>query len=66
MPETRNFGQILNTETLANMETLLALFPPAELQSFYAEFSQQMLLTTTAQLERHQAMQKLLEILAEG
>jgi len=55
----------LNSNKVANMETLLLLFPAYELRNFYAEFSQQMLLTNTAQVERHEALLKLLDIMAE-
>lgn len=58
-----------NTTTkaqLENLNTLLLLFPAQELQSFYAEYSKQMLLTTTTQIERSQAIEKLLQILAEN
>lgn len=54
------------TEKNKNLETLLLLFPASELQQFYNEHSQQMLLTTAAQLERHQALQELLAILAKN
>lgn len=53
----------LNATAVNELETLLLLFPAAELKSFYDEFSQQMLLTTTTQVERHEALQELLRLL---
>lgn len=57
---------ILNDEKLNDLETLLALFPPADLQAFYNEFSTQMLLKTSTQVEHHEAMQELLKILCRN
>lgn len=53
----------LDAQKVKDMESLLLLFPPSELEQFYAEHSQQMLLTTKADIERHEALQKLLQIL---
>lgn len=56
----------LSATAVNELETLLLLFPAAELKAFYDEFSQQMLLTTTRQVERHEAMQELLRVLADA
>lgn len=64
--QENELNQTLTTEQLENISSLLLLFPADELLSFYDEFSQQMLLTTTTQIERHEALQKLLQLLAKG
>lgn len=55
----------MDQQTIDKLNTLLLLFPAKELESFYNEFSQQMLLTTSTQVERHEAIQKLLALLAQ-
>lgn len=54
---------ILDEGKVKELETLLLVFTPSELLEFYTEHSQQMLLTTSANIERHQAVKELLEIL---
>lgn len=56
----------LTKTQIENLNTLLLLFPAQELQSFYAEYSKQMLLNTTTQIDRSDAIEKLLHILAEN
>lgn len=65
MQDNHSNNAQLNNNKVANIETLLLVFPPHEIRGFYKEFSQQMLLTTTAQVERHEALLKLLDIMAE-
>ena len=58
--------KILNEGKAQNVEKLLLVFPPSELRQFYADHSQQMLLTTSAEIERHEALKELLEILSKN
>lgn len=55
----------MDQRTIDELNTLLLLFPAKELEAFYNEFSKQMLLTTSTQVERHEALQKLLSILSQ-
>ncbi len=55
-----------NTNTPAEkLDTLLALYPAKELQQFYTDKSQQMLLLNSAEIEQNEALSKLLQLLTE-
>jgi hypothetical protein len=57
---------VIDEGKVQELERLLLLFSPTELKDFYTEHSAQMLLTTSAQIERHQAIKELLEILSKN
>lgn len=55
-----------NTNTPAEkLHTLLALYPAKELQQFYTDKSQQMLLLNSVEIEQNEALSKLLQLLTE-
>jgi len=53
------------TTAAEQLNSLLLLFPATELAAFYKEHSAQMLLLNEKDLEKHQALKQLLQILQQ-
>lgn len=67
MPEITTPKQhILNDKKMRDLESLLLVFPASELKQFYADHSQEMLLTTSSDIERNNALKELLAILSQN
>ena len=55
---------VISEGKLQELELLLLVFSPKELKEFYQQHSKEILLTTSVDIERNQALQELLRILS--